>query len=828
MNIIVVPSHRLAHHLQLQASNGTAVWEAEAIYTLPEFVAWLAEARMFQSDKAWVGRIITPQEERLIWQEIIARDTSAQLQDTQQLARFAASAWQTVLEWGIALHDVADATPEFAVFQTWLAEYQQWCDTHAVADWRTVFSHLIKGERIEGIAEISVVGFVTLPPQLQRFMAAHHIEYREKTCSSDIQVHHVKTATPEQECFAVASWAKQQLSEHDDTVAILVPKLAERKPALIQALVDLLLPEKRGLCEDSGKAALWNVSLGEPLADYAMVKAALHILHTLTNRQAVDYADISALLRSKYVCEHLDDEVERAILDCVVRKSVRPQITLDALARIIREVKPRWLWLEQLLKVRDTMPRQALPSVHVEYVTTLLQTAGFPGMFGTSARDHHILTALYQALDTVRGYDWLVGEVSPNRAVALFSQICQEQVVQPKTGFQPRIEIMEPEEALGLGFQHVWLMGADDRTYPGSVNPNPLLPLSLQQAYGVVAANAEKIYEASARLLASLEAQSGGLTYSWFAEQEGAEFLPSPLIVEYPLVEVEIRELATMTEEYETIDDGQGLLYTRNTLNNAVRFLGDQAACPLMAYAVHRLNAGYPSQPLEWFSPLERGIVVHQVMEWLGRDYPSSKQMVAVDDAVLMGMVERALLRVEQDYGAYPVKARGLEKSRVVRLVRKWLNEQESSRNSTILAVEEHGTLMIEGLTMQVRLDRIDAVAEDITVMDYKTGSTLPSVDWDAERITEPQLPLYALLKPEARFVAYAQLYYKDDLTLKIYPDKDKKTKTRPPLNHQALSQKFTTIIKEIQNGEAWLNRDARDVIINSDACGFCRIYEQD
>jgi RecB family exonuclease len=57
-----------------------------------------------------------------------------------------------------------------------------------------------------------------------------------------------------------------------------------------------------------------------------------------------------------------------------------------------------------------------------------------------------------------------------------------------------------------------------------------------------------------------------------------------------------------------------------------------------------------------------------------------------------------------------------------------------------------------------VRIDRVDRLADDTRVLiDYKTGA--PGTDWRGERPDNPQLPIYALLQPEALVaVAYAKV----------------------------------------------------------------------
>jgi ATP-dependent helicase/nuclease subunit B len=62
------------------------------------------------------------------------------------------------------------------------------------------------------------------------------------------------------------------------------------------------------------------------------------------------------------------------------------------------------------------------------------------------------------------------------------------------------------------------------------------------------------------------------------------------------------------------------------------------------------------------------------------------------------------------------------------------------------------------GLDFQVRIDRVDRLADGARVLiDYKTGLAAP--DWRGDRPDNPQLPIYALLRPAALVaVAYGRV----------------------------------------------------------------------
>jgi RecB family exonuclease len=62
-------------------------------------------------------------------------------------------------------------------------------------------------------------------------------------------------------------------------------------------------------------------------------------------------------------------------------------------------------------------------------------------------------------------------------------------------------------------------------------------------------------------------------------------------------------------------------------------------------------------------------------------------------------------------------------------------------------------------LEFSLRIDRVDRLADGARVLiDYKTG--MASADWRGERPDNPQLPIYALLRPEALVaVAYGRVH---------------------------------------------------------------------
>jgi ATP-dependent helicase/DNAse subunit B len=95
-----------------------------------------------------------------------------------------------------------------------------------------------------------------------------------------------------------------------------------------------------------------------------------------------------------------------------------------------------------------------------------------------------------------------------------------------------------------------------------------------------------------------------------------------------------------------------------------------------------------------------------------------------------------------------------LEIERGIEVVRKWLALEEARLPFEVIEVEQKRKLSVKGLTLEVRLDRLDAVGEekDQVIIDYKTGATLPKVlnDWKTPRPLNLQVPAYAMMLAQA------------------------------------------------------------------------------
>ena len=91
-----------------------------------------------------------------------------------------------------------------------------------------------------------------------------------------------------------------------------------------------------------------------------------------------------------------------------------------------------------------------------------------------------------------------------------------------------------------------------------------------------------------------------------------------------------------------------------------------------------------------------------------------------------------------------PVRYLELEEQRLTRVVTEWLEFERTRLPFDIASTEIASTALIAGLSLKLRLDRVDRLNDgSLLVIDYKTGNVSPKA-WELPRPDDVQLPLYA------------------------------------------------------------------------------------
>jgi len=217
------------------------------------------------------------------------------------------------------------------------------------------------------------------------------------------------------------------------------------------------------------------------------------------------------------------------------------------------------------------------------------------------------------------------------------------------------------------------------------------------------------------------------------------------------------------------VDDSRGpaFLPPDNKIRGGSRLLAEQARCPFNAFAQWRLGAEPLGEPQSGLGADLRGMLVHDSMELLWREFSNQGKLSILDDGTVHETIDAAVSQAlthlfrnnnflsRSDFGERLLL---LEKQRLVALLGKWLQIEKERPDFDVESLEKTVALEFDGLSISLRLDRVDRVAGGLVIIDYKTGRTrLAALARD--RLTEPQLALYALAMDETPVaVTYAAI----------------------------------------------------------------------
>jgi ATP-dependent helicase/DNAse subunit B len=96
---------------------------------------------------------------------------------------------------------------------------------------------------------------------------------------------------------------------------------------------------------------------------------------------------------------------------------------------------------------------------------------------------------------------------------------------------------------------------------------------------------------------------------------------------------------------------------------------------------------------------------------------------------------------VESEWATHYLR---VERERLLKLLLQWLSYEASRVDFAVAERERERKTEINGLKLNLRVDRVDLVEGGKLILDYKSGLVSPAM-WEGERPDEPQLPLYGI-----------------------------------------------------------------------------------
>ncbi len=719
---------------------------------------------------------------------------ASQLRDTRKLIR----------EWQLSPDDPAwysGDNENHAAFYQWNKTFEAIC---ATGNWlppedraALLISALVNDDLLLSGC-IDLLGFDEFNPQqieLLAVMQSQGTQLCQLTISArQSEARLWKSTDGKTELQKMARWVRHQFEQNaGESIAVVVPDLQSRQREVERYLQEILVPGEQG----ANPIRPWNISMGVPLARVPMIETAFDLLKLLDD--PFEITDLSRILSSPWLRGAKRERNNRALLEKCLRDKHPRQLKLSDVRYRCSEIKDKdrygnplpedqhapQSWnspllsaiLQQLQKFADSHQGAMSASRWAEAFDHLLSAVGWPfanQQFdisddapaagnehngGHRSGDWQALQAWRDALGELASLESIDVLLTRKDAIGQIKQICREAIFQPQSP-AANIQVLGLYEVNGLRFDHLWVVGLYNDSWPTSARPNPFIPGRLQLAAGMPNSSPQRELEVARLITRRLLRTADNIIFSYPGKVDGEDASPSPLLQNTTPIsdsELVVWEGESWLDVVAAADAPQidPLLMPGPMVHGTARggssILKHQALCPFRAFASNRLGAEGLEIPADGISPSLHGGLLHKVLEFFWIETVTQAALLALAEDELAGRVRKHVDAVVAD--EYGLKQRPafcqVEADRIFRLVMDYLKLEIERDPFEVIGFEQEFLPVIEGQTIRLIIDRIDQVASgEKIIIDYKTGRVDPK-KWFSDRPEDPQMPLYAMTASE-------------------------------------------------------------------------------
>lgn len=798
-NIIITANNRIRSHL-LRAlavhSTDAPVLVAPQVFTLSQYIDELMKE--FEAITGETLSVVGHHQRRYFWQSIIEKNELGQgLLQPKPLAKQADSAFKYLEQWEIPIDTLKDQ--QFSLGENsqhllvWIDNFHSLLAQHNLITQETAVARLIEAltnQQLKPKQTALLLGFDDIPPLSMRLLRAAFESFEEHNPNkpSADSVRRFELESQEQEIHYAALWAHQKIAECPEArIGIIVPNLGQCRDQVENIFSRVFAPQ--GFHPETLRTTPpFNFSAGTPLGNAPIINCAHQLLRLENHPLPLD--EMCNLLSSPFF--GLDNPTVTSSFIERLRKLERPYISasdlrfqfdkhlnfIDRHFPFAKEEAEQWrtIFSQSATFASLTLKKNAI-GYWIDASHQLLSQFGWPGPRQLDSIEHQQVAQWYQLLESLLELDGIQPAVSWLDFINEVTLAAKSTPFQAQTPLSP-IQILGALESATLEFDYCWVMGLHNRQWPAAPAPNPFLPIELQRKHQMPHSSAERellFAQSLTKHYLSCASEVVLSSPSWLDDQE---LHPSALIKHIPTGDCE-RDLQLKIEgtlhpyiydlhknrQLETLMDDQGPPLTlHEKIRGGASLLKEQAACPFNAFARFRLGADNPETPIFGISYRDRGNLLHNTLAGIWRRLKNQAQLVATTNEELNLIIDEHLspqlnsLAIERGLTAIPLYL-DVEYERTKKLITQWLQVEKSREYFEVISIEEPIQIVFEGIPMNLRLDRIDKLANgDLMLIDYKTGS--PSIkDWSGERPKDPQLPLYVLVSnPQPKAITFARI----------------------------------------------------------------------
>ena len=639
---LVAASERLARSVRLAHADAARARGAE-VWERPDVLPWGAflhgQFSRYEETRLEPGpRFLGPHQAETLWETVIrAGNAGSALLQPAATACAADAAWELCQAHDISITELTQEVlgDDARQFAQWARDFARRCAADGLLDPAHLSDYLAE-KYISGVAappkHCLFIGFEEFTPQQQRLLdalrtAGGEVVQLPVSGERDSTRQRIVCTDAEAEMQAAARWARALLEVMPtQRIGIVAQDLSAQSRMIASTLDRILCP---GVLPAASSARPYNLSLGHALSDTPVVSDALVILQCL--QWSLPFAQASRLLRSPFLLAGDNEAPARARLEVGLRVANLDQVGLNrllALAQHAGETSVFQSILEAVIQLRRATPGRQLPSEWSKTFGSLLKTCGWPGERTPDSNEYQAVKILRELLGEFAQLDAVLPAIGAEDALTRFARLISRREFQAASADVP-LQVLGMPETAGLQFDHLWIMGLTDDVWPPSPRPDPFIPWTIQRRHRLPHASAARELEYASQVTGRLLNSAANVVVSTAQRDADTELRASPLLADIkeimptdlPRNRVQIwsqrlqQDAATAMLEF--TDDQGPPLSEAGIVAGGTKLLQAQSACPFKSFAIYRLGARKLPMPSPGLSPMERGLLLHDVMAHL-------------------------------------------------------------------------------------------------------------------------------------------------------------------------------------------------------------------
>lgn len=797
-SLVLTPNHLTSIQLrdwygQWRLAEGlSGVYPSPAIYPVDIWIRHCCNQLLDAgSDLLPAVRLLDPPEEHLVWHHVIARSRAGtNLLNASATSRAVQEAWALEHLWRISRKELEHLAPgytasghdDLSAYLEWSDGFRRYCRERQLATQVEFLETLVAliPEAPEALAlpeQVITLGFTAPPPlyaELLRAIASvrNTSSLAISPHSPTVQLQPAENATAELQ--AAASWAQQVLQDDPDArIGIIMADAHQRHTEIRRVFSRTFAPRETQSLAPLPKLP-FNLGGGQALGRAPIIHAALLTLGR--NRLTVDTLETCQWLRSPFLVDSFAEHWGRASLERCLRDRNMPRVSNNDL-KYLAGRKDRAYHCPALVSALadfDALPRPALRKDRTTrdweiLFRAQLKALGWPGTRALSEEEARAIDGWQEVMAQFSRLAPVFGLLPVEDALALLTRLADSHVLRPAAETDA-LRILTPLEADGLHFSHCRMLGLSEQQWPPPPRVSPFIPYSLQKARLIPETDAARYAGLMQDMLADLAGRTGtALIFSYPANRDDIPLKPALMLQQFVTDKAHVPDAASVNHLHplaqetgqnsplEILDDDTRLPLTDlDRLRGGSQLLADQAECPFRSFVNHRLKARPLEKLVYGLDPRAAGNLVHLALELLWKALASQSALLAMPETDLEALVARVVNAAVTDmkqkqFHTMTDSFCALEEIRLQELLLQWLQEERQRGSFAVLASELDTRWHYAGLSLNLRIDRIDRTdSGELVLVDYKTGRST-RVDWEDERPANSQLMLYSLATAQAR-----------------------------------------------------------------------------